>query len=53
VEKRSRNLKVPLTGFKMYVRLDDWDVGCWIALRRRHEPHVTAVLEKHLFQSTA
>ena len=33
-----------LSDFRMYVRLDDWAIGARIALKRRYEPHVTAVM---------
>lgn len=43
-----RPVLVPLDGFSLYVRLDDWAVGARIAVRRRYEPHVSAVFARHL-----
>ncbi len=36
--------------FKVYVRPDDWVIGVPMLLRRRYEPHVTAMLRRSLAQ---
>jgi len=39
-----RPVLLNLRDFKIYVRLDDWAVGARIAVKRRYESHVTAVI---------
>lgn len=39
-----RPVHLTLKDFKMVVRLDDWDVGARIAIKRTYEEHVTKVM---------
>ncbi|WP_420645253.1 FkbM family methyltransferase [Candidatus Leptofilum sp.] len=41
-----------LTGFKMYVYLDDWAVGARIAVNRTYEEHVSREIRQYLIPGT-
>ena len=47
-----RPILLELSGFKLYVRLDDWAIGARIAIRRNYEPHVTASMIPFLQRGT-
>ncbi|RRR66561.1 MAG: FkbM family methyltransferase [Candidatus Viridilinea halotolerans] len=45
---RSKPILLKLSHFKIYVQLNDWAVGMWLAAKRTYEPHVTRAMTAYM-----